>query len=154
VVTVNVAQGLAALGTRIALAPPAPGEWGLVGRNYELARLHEHLQSHGQAAVVPVAGTGGIGKTALAMGYVATHGEHYDLIAWIEAERPELIAGQYRALVANATTHDVTEADAVAAARALLAGRASALVVFDNATTAAALHPYLLTLCVGPERPC
>ena len=74
---------------------------------------------------------------------VATYGGNYQLIAWVEAERPELIAGQYRALVANATTHDFTEADAVTAARALLAGRSPALVVFDNATTAAALYPYL-----------
>ena len=143
VVTVNLAQGLAALGGRFALAPPAPGEWPLVGRSDELARLHEHLARHGQATVVPVAGTGGIGKTALAMGYVAAHGEGYDVIAWVDAERPELIAGQYRTLVRNATTHDVTEADAVAAARTLLASRTPALVVFDNATTAAALHPYL-----------
>jgi tetratricopeptide (TPR) repeat protein len=142
-VTINVARATAALGARVALAPPKFGEWGLVGREQDLARLHDHLSGHGQAAVVPVAGLGGLGKTALALSYAARYGAGYDLVAWVDAERAELIPGQYRALVRNRTGQDLPETEAVAAAKALLANTESCLVVFDNASSPAELHPYL-----------
>lgn len=136
-------QALAALGARVALPPPAPGDWGLVGRHEDLARLHKHLVRHGEAAVVPVAGTGGIGKTALVIGYVAAYGDNYNLIVWLDAERPERIAAQYSALVLNNCGLNLPEVEAVAAAKALLVKSVPSLVVFDNATTYRALHPYL-----------
>jgi tetratricopeptide (TPR) repeat protein len=141
--TINVAQAVATLGGRVALAPPKLGDWGLVGREEDLERLHAHLGQHGQASVTPVSGLGGLGKTALALGYLATYGEHYQLIAWIDAERSEFIASQYRALILNWTGADLPEADAVAAARALLAGSREWLVIFDNATAPEDLQPYL-----------
>jgi hypothetical protein len=140
---VNVGQAVAALGGRVALAPPKLGDWGLVGREEDLRRLHAHLEEHGQASVTPVSGLGGLGKTALALGYLATYGKHYELVAWIDAERPELIASQYRDLVRNRTGQDLPEADAVAAAKTLLAGSERWLAIFDNATTPDELHPYL-----------
>ncbi|MEA2589379.1 MAG: hypothetical protein QOH66_2306 [Actinomycetota bacterium] len=140
---VNVGQAVAALGGRVALAPPKLGDWGLVGREEDLRRLHAHLEEHGQASVIPVSGLGGLGKTALALGYLATYGEHYELVAWIDAERPELIASKYRDLVRNRTGTDLPEVDAVTAAKALLAGSKRWLVIFDNATTPDELHPYL-----------
>jgi tetratricopeptide (TPR) repeat protein len=131
------------LGGRVALAPPKLGDWGLVGREEDLAALHHHLARYGSAAVVPVAGLGGLGKTALALGYLAVYGNRYDLIAWLDAERPNLIAGQYRSLVHNRTGVDVPEAEATAAALTLLAGCDNWLVIFDNATSPKDLHPYL-----------
>lgn len=142
-ITINVGQAIAALGPRVALAPPVLGDWDLVGREADLSRLHATLEAHGTAAVTPVTGTGGLGKTALAIGYLATHGEQYDLIAWIEAEKPELIGDQYRKLVRNHTGHDLPEADAIAAGRTLLANLDRTLVVFDNATTPEAIHDFL-----------
>jgi Tfp pilus assembly protein PilF len=138
-----VTQALAALGARVALPPPAPGDWGLVGRHEDLARLHKHLGRHDEGAVVPVAGTGGIGKTALAIGYVAAYGDNYNLIVWLDAERPEAIAAQYSALVLSNCGLNLPEVEAVAAAKALLVESAPSLVVFDNATSYRALHPYL-----------
>jgi len=72
----------------VALAPPRLGDWSLVGREEDLKRLHAHLEQHGQASVTPVSGLGGLGKTALALGYLATYGQRYELVAWIDAERP------------------------------------------------------------------
>jgi tetratricopeptide (TPR) repeat protein len=114
-----------------------------VGRDEDLKRLHAHLEQHGQASVTPVSGLGGLGKTALALGYLATYGQHYELVAWIDAERSELIASQYRTVVRNRTGQDLPEAEAVAAAKALLAGSGEWLVIFDNATTPEDLQPYL-----------
>jgi tetratricopeptide (TPR) repeat protein len=142
-ITLNVDEAIATLGPRVALAPPVLGEWDLVGREADLSRLHATLEAYDTAAVTPVTGTGGLGKTALAIGYLATHGEHYDLIAWIEAEKPELIGDQYRKLVLNHTGHDLPEADAIVACRTLLANLDRTLVVFDNATTSEAIQRFL-----------
>jgi len=141
--TVHVAQAMSALTSRVALAPPKLSEWGLVGRDDDLARLHEVVESCGSAAVVPVAGLGGLGKTALAVGYVGAYGHHFDLIAWVHAEEPDLIPGQYQHLLRNRTGRDLAEAGAVAAVLALLAETDNWLLVFDNATSATAIEDYL-----------
>jgi tetratricopeptide (TPR) repeat protein len=127
----------------VALAPPKLGDWGLVGRANDLTRLHEHLVNQGSGAVVPVSGLGGIGKTALALGYLVEYGPTYKLIAWIEAERPELIPSQYRALVMNYKGQELSEEDAVHAVKAIFAETDGWLMVFDNATTPEALASYL-----------
>ena len=64
-------------------------------------------------------------------------------VAWVDAEHPELIASQYRNLVYSRTGANLPEADAVVAAKALLAGSERWLVVFDNAATPESLHPHL-----------
>jgi tetratricopeptide (TPR) repeat protein len=145
----DVAGVVSGLGGRVALAPPKAGEWGLIGRDEELVVLHDQLQRCGSAAVVSVSGLGGLGKTALTLGYLAVYGDRYDLIAWVDAERLELIAGQYRTLVRNHSGVDVAESDAVATALTLLAGSDNWLVVFDNAGDADSLAPFVPS---GPGR--
>jgi hypothetical protein len=80
-------------------------------------------------------GTGGVGKTQLAAEYAHRRHDDYDLIAWIDAQRPELIAGQVAAL---ATVLGVAaEVDVEATGGAVVAALAGSplfwLVVFDNA---------------------
>ena len=89
-------------------------------------------------------GLGGVGKTALAIGYVDTFANDYDLIAWVEADPVEGIPAQYRQLVRNVTGVDLPEADAVASAKALLASSARWLVVFDNVVSEDQVQPFLL----------
>lgn len=139
----NVAGVVSGLGGRVALAPPKAGEFGLIGRDEELVVLHDQLERCGTAAVVSVSGLGGVGKTALTLGYLAVYGHGHDLIAWVDAERPDLIAGQCRALLRNRSGVDIPETDAVAATRALLATIEGWLVVFDNASDLNVLAPFI-----------
>ena len=52
-----------------------------IGRETELAELHQKLSSSPKVALVR--GLGGIGKTTLAMAYVAIHQDKYQHLAWI-----------------------------------------------------------------------
>lgn len=144
--TVNVGTVVRQLSGRTGLAPPKLGDWGLVGREEELSRLHTEIQrardSGSGAAEVVLAGLGGLGKTALALGYLTTHGADYDLVAWIDADNPDLIPAQYRRLVRNVTGQDLAEVDAVAAAKARLADSGDWLVIFDNGRSARDLRPF------------
>lgn len=144
--TINVGTVVRELSGRIGLAPPKLGDWGLVGREEELSRLHTEIQrardSGSGAAEVVLAGLGGLGKTALALGYLAAHGADYDLVAWIDADNPDLIPAQYRRLVRNVTGQDLAEVGAVAAAKARLADSGDWLVIFDNARCARDLRPF------------
>ncbi len=52
-----------------------------IGREIELAELHQKLSQSSKVALVR--GLGGIGKTTLAMAYVAIHQDNYQHLAWI-----------------------------------------------------------------------
>lgn len=57
------------------------------GRGEELQMLERALAVEGRALVTQaITGLGGVGKTQLAACYVHTHGEEYDIVAWIHAE--------------------------------------------------------------------
>lgn len=144
--TINVGTVVRNLGERIGLAPPKLGAWGLIGREDELNKLHNAVRRSQEQGTGPteiaLSGLGGLGKTALALGYLAAHGGDYELVAWIDAENPDLIPAQYRQLVRNVTGADLSEFDAVSAGRALLAEK-KWLVVFDNAHRPNDAHRYM-----------
>jgi tetratricopeptide (TPR) repeat protein len=140
--TIHVEQATAALTRRIALSPPRLGEWGVVGRAHELENIHAALTRDEEGTVVPLAGLGGLGKTTLAAAYIAAYGQHYGLIAWIQAESPDLIPVQYQNLLRNVTGQEIPEAATTAALKALLGERGDWLLVFDNATFPEAIHSY------------
>ncbi|MDB9312086.1 NB-ARC domain-containing protein [Spirulina sp. CS-785/01] len=65
-----------------------------MGRDAELATLHELLQQNQRIAITAITGMGGVGKTELAIQYAATYQEHYPSgICWIRG-RDEDIAQQ------------------------------------------------------------
>jgi tetratricopeptide (TPR) repeat protein len=106
-----------------------------VGRSELLLDLESGLYWGASVAVEALHGTGGVGKTQLAAEYVYRRRGDYDLIAWINAERGELIPDQLAAL---APVLEVpTMADVPATAQAVIAalgGRGLRwLLVFDNA---------------------
>ncbi|MEH2001393.1 MAG: NB-ARC domain-containing protein [Nostoc sp.] len=58
-----------------------------VGREAELKKLHQQLQTSRQVAIVAVAGMGGVGKTELATQYAKQHLQNYQGgVCWLSAQ--------------------------------------------------------------------
>jgi len=146
----SAAIGTAAGGARV--PGSLPGVWNVrrrnplfTGRGPELAGLRERLCSGERALVQALHGIGGVGKTELAVEYAHLFGNEYELVWWIDAERPELIGEQLAALALAAgwvTTDTGTAATADLAVRRLqqVSGW---LLVYDNAETVEAIAGYV-----------
>ena len=64
-----------------------------VGRDEELATLHQKLQAGNRVAICAIAGMGGVGKTELATQYARTHEADYPGgICWLNARDTNLAA--------------------------------------------------------------
>jgi hypothetical protein len=122
------------------------------GREELLSILRERLTDN-VTAVLPhtVHGLGGVGKTQLAVEYVYKYASDYDLVWWVPAEQPTLIR---ESLVALARKMDLVTGDDVDVSQtldavydALRTGRRYSrwLLIFDNATRAEDLTPFLST---------
>ncbi|MFI7599171.1 FxSxx-COOH system tetratricopeptide repeat protein [Actinoplanes sp. NPDC049681] len=117
-----------------------------VGRDGMIAELCEQLERSHTTVVQAVHGMGGVGKTSLVNEYAHRFASRYDLLWWIDAERPELITEQLSAL-AVAAGWVGPDAPAAAAAEAVtqqLRGRDRWLLVFDNVVRPADIHPWLV----------
>ncbi|MEH1826072.1 MAG: tetratricopeptide repeat protein [Nostoc sp.] len=67
--------------------PPAVPFEKFVGREAELEKLHQQLQTSRQVAIVAVAGMGGVGKTELATQYAKHHLQNYQGgVCWLSAQ--------------------------------------------------------------------
>ncbi|GAA2146599.1 FxSxx-COOH system tetratricopeptide repeat protein [Actinomadura napierensis] len=79
--------------------PPRPPYF--TGREKELEALRTRLLGSGTAGSAPTStpqtlyGLSGVGKTAIAVEYAYRHRDEYDIVWWIEAARPELIATSF-----------------------------------------------------------
>lgn len=72
---------------------PHSGTIKFVGREQELARLHEQLQQTDRVAISAIAGMGGIGKTELALQYAQLHWHLQTYpggICWLRAQDADL----------------------------------------------------------------
>ncbi|MEV0745803.1 FxSxx-COOH system tetratricopeptide repeat protein [Streptomyces sp. NPDC050273] len=78
---------------------PKPRSSLLIGRDHELQKLRETVQSH-EGAVVAQAmhGLGGVGKTALALHYAHTYRSDYSVVWWISAESADSVTAGIAAL--------------------------------------------------------
>ena len=155
-------------------APPRPHSvWGAVpaknprftGREDLLRTVREALRdgraegtgtqgprpARHQVAVRAIKGMGGIGKTQLVTQYAHRYSGDYDVVWWVNAEEPGLIAGQLADLAvhlggAEPGIQVKAEAEQNAAARAAL-GYLHAhdrwLLIFDNAVSPKHLVNYL-----------
>jgi NB-ARC domain len=106
---------------------------GFTGREGLLAAIRQALVSGDRAVVQALRGMGGVGKTQLAIEYAHRYASQYDVVWWINAEQPELIAGQFTALVA--ALGETQDAGARRTVLGELHSRERWLLVFDNAET-------------------
>ena len=123
----------------------APRNPNFTGREDQLRDLHAALTADRAAAIVPIAGLGGAGKTQLALEYAWRHTADYEIVWWMRADDPATLAGDYAALAANLGVEDSPgdQQATVAAVRSWLAHHPGWLLIFDNAGSAADCRDYL-----------
>jgi tetratricopeptide (TPR) repeat protein len=133
-------------------APPAPPRvpgalpeiWNIpharnpnfTGREQLLQELRASLTSRGTAAIVPIAGLGGAGKTQLALEYAYRHTADYEIVWWVRAEEPVTLTAGYAKLATELglPEKDLADQQATAAAvRSWLGHHPGWLLILDNA---------------------
>ncbi|HET9254508.1 MAG TPA: FxSxx-COOH system tetratricopeptide repeat protein [Pseudonocardiaceae bacterium] len=115
------------------------------GREDLLEEMRESLRSGGTTVVQALHGMGGIGKTALTIEYAHRYGANYDMVWWIPAEQPALVAHRLAELAHALGAAAITDPVTVAMARlwGMLREQDRWLLIFDNAEDPAALAEYL-----------
>ncbi|MFI6938192.1 FxSxx-COOH system tetratricopeptide repeat protein [Streptomyces sp. NPDC050418] len=131
--------------------PMPPRNAHFIGREDLLSTVADQLREAELAAVLPHAlhGTGGVGKSQIAIEYVYRHQHEFDIVWWIPAEQQSMVLSSFADL-ARALGLVVGPQPGTAVPRVLDALRDSDrhgrwLLVFDNAEDVAGLRPFIPT---------
>jgi tetratricopeptide (TPR) repeat protein len=122
------------------------------GREDDLRELRAALTNGHAAAIVPIAGLGGAGKTQLALEYAWRHTADYDAVWWLRAEDSATLVADCAQLATPLGLPERGLADQQASAAAVLAwlGRHPGwLLIFDNARSAATCRAWLPAAGMG-----
>ena len=120
----------------------------ITGRDADVQDLREAFRTRNAAALTAISGTGGIGKSTLALFYANQFADEYDGIGWIPSEtEPELAEGFRRIgrkLGLNFAP-DERPGDIIEDTRdALIRDTRRWLLIYDNAADPAAIHDHLV----------
>jgi tetratricopeptide (TPR) repeat protein len=141
-------KGAAAADGRPRFATALPPVWNLpyrrnpnfTGREEQLAALASQLDQGAATVAVTQAqavhGTGGIGKTSLAVEYAYRHRARFEVVWWVRAAEPASLVGDYAALAGVLGLAEADRADqqmAALAVRRWLEDHDRWLLVLDNA---------------------
>jgi tetratricopeptide (TPR) repeat protein len=115
------------------------------GRDIVIEEVRRKLLAERQAAVQALNGTGGIGKTQVALEYVYRFAGQYDVVWWVDAEQGEQVPARYAELAARV---DVAKPDAGVEVNAryameYLRTHDRWLIVLDNAEDPQQLRTWL-----------
>lgn len=117
------------------------------GRTEILEKVHATLHSAQTTALSQtIHGTGGVGKTQIALHYAYKHQDIYKTIMWVTSETPAILQNEYSII---ADFMDLPEKDAreikvkVAAVRNWLETHKNWLLIFDNVEVPDHVRPYL-----------
>jgi TIR domain/Tetratricopeptide repeat/NB-ARC domain len=139
---------------RITPPPKLPTQWPRIwnvevrsptftGRDQMLLQMRETFIAS-EVKVLALYGIGGVGKTQLANEYAHRFARTYDLVWWISANEPTLIAVPFAALGAELGIDALAETGAVrTAVLHELRDRPHWLLIFDNAVDPADLRHWL-----------
>ncbi|MFD9497977.1 FxSxx-COOH system tetratricopeptide repeat protein [Streptomyces sp. NPDC060035] len=125
-----------------------PKNPNFTGRESLLAAVERQLQEDETTAVLPHAlhGTGGVGKSQIAVEYVYRHSGEFNVIWWIPAEQENLILGALADLARSLGLEVGPQANAAVPAvrEALRTGKPfdNWLLVFDNAENIETVRSY------------
>lgn len=109
--------------------------------------LHAALNSGQYAALTQaIVGLGGVGKTQLALEYVYSYIDDYEIVWWLRSEEPSTLVADYVGLAAALNLPESRLADqniVVEAVRRKLGQLEGWLLIFDNAAKPERVDPYL-----------
>lgn len=107
------------------------------GRRSLLTDLHDALNSGQYAALTQaITGLGGVGKTQLALEYVYSYINEYEIVWWLRSEEPSTLAAEFADLALRLNLPEKDEANQevlIEAVKKWLGQNRRWLLVFDNA---------------------
>ncbi len=113
------------------------------GREAPLEELYRQLR---EVRLVAIAGLSGVGKTQLAVEYAYRHVDDYDVVWWVRAEEPAILAADYAALAEHLDLpkkDNLDQGAQIEAVRTWCGQNERWLLVFDNARDPGHVKAYL-----------